>query len=137
MRTAILLLALLVGCARSPARDVRDDAFQQQLSVIGEQMDAGKLTRKQAAAAARDRAREIFNDPYMNELWSYRVVLADQVERGETTLEQAAYLDERKVNEIIERQTARPTTGPTLGDRMRQQRGVRCTPGVSGAFTCR
>lgn len=112
--------------------DDRDDAFQAYLSTLAAEMDAGKMTRKQAAVSAKARAHQLFGDPYMDELWAYRVVLADQVERGQTTLEQASYLDERKVNELMERvKASSPASAPLI------RPAVRCTPDGYGGIRCR
>lgn len=127
---ALMLLLILTACA-TPARDERDDVFQAHLAGLSEQMAAGTMTRRQAAASARDKAAELFNDPQMTELWSYRVMLAEQVEKGETTVAQAEYLDQRKVNEIMERQKSSPQPIRTY------QPAVTCRPDGYGAVRCR
>jgi hypothetical protein len=116
----------------APAPDPRDEAFQQHLGSLAAQMDAGSMTRKEAAVSARDRARALFGDPYMDELWSYRVVLAEQVEKGQTTVDQAAYLDQQKVNEIMERLKVAPPAQRRLF-----QPAVTCRPDGYGGVRCR
>jgi hypothetical protein len=132
VRAVLVAAAIaLTACVTVQQSDPQQEAFDQHLAVIGAQLDAGMITRKQAAASARDKARQVFSDPYMDELWAYRVMLADQVERGQTTVNQAAYLDERKVNEIMERlRTSAPQQRalfrPTVTCRPDGYGGVRC-----------
>lgn len=124
----------LTSCARAPVNP-RDDAFDQHLAWLGAQMESGQITRKQAAVSAREKAKALFRDPYMDELWSYRIYLSDEVERKAMTVEQASYLDDKKVNEIIERlkiasaqdRSNRPTFfRPTTTCRPDGYGGVRC-----------
>lgn len=127
----VVVIVQILSCASAPVPDARDDAFDQHLSAIGQQLEAGTITRRHAAASARDKARELFADPYMEELWSYRVALADQVEKGRISLDQAAYLDQQKVNEIMERLKTSPAARapafrPTMTCRPDGYGGVRC-----------
>lgn len=128
----VVAIVQLAGCARAPAPDPRDEAFQQHLGSLAAQMDAGSMTRREAAVSARDRARTLFGDPYMDELWSYRVVLAEQVEKGQTTVDEAAYRDQQKVNEIMERLKVAPPA-----QRRAFQPAVTCRPDGYGGVRCR
>lgn len=128
----VAALISLSGCATEPQVDLRDEAFEQHLAALAEQMDAGKMTRKEAAMSARDKANALFADPYMNELWSYRVVLAEQVEKGQTSVAQAAYLDQQKINEIMERVKVSPQPHRRIFPP-----AVICRPtGYGGAIRC-
>lgn len=110
----LVLLAALSGCAHTPRPDPRDTAFNQHLAMLDAKITGGEMTRKQAATSARDRSRELFGDPLMDELWSYRVFLADEMESGRMTPENAAYLDTAKVNQIMGRAKVAPAVGQAV-----------------------
>ena len=102
-----LTLAAALGACAQPRIDPRDEIWNRHMDALEAQRQAGKITDVQAASSARDKSRELFNDPYMDEVWAYRVMLAGQLERGEIKPDQAAYLDQKKVNEVAERMEAK------------------------------
>lgn len=133
MRTMLAVLVLLGGCA-TPGPDPRDAEFARHSDWVQEQIGAGKMSRRDGAISARDKSRELgIADGYTEEVWAYRVMIGGQVDRGEITPDQAAYLDQQKVNDVLRRVSASapPPPKPIFSP------AVTCKPDGYGGMRCR
>jgi len=155
---ALLALALFAGCATPHYTDQREDEQNLYVLQVRKQLKAGKISNKEAVVAQRNNRRTLgIADSYTEELDAYRLVLAGKMDRKELSADEAHYLEQQKVNEIIERLEAGIRTGAPAGapfdtrafeaardrDAARQEarremlrpglEGARVTPGV----TCR
>jgi hypothetical protein len=132
----LFVLLMLSSCATAPQSDPKWDEFERHMARVSARQKAGQITQREAAVSALEKLRALnMNDPYLEEAWAYRVMLAGKVERTEITDDEAAYLDTQKVNELTDRALAAeraryprvPTRREVTQCRPDGYGGVRCT----------